>query len=138
MPSFDDAWDAVNHRRDGEAVSPELQPLLRRVYTEVLAVPLDPASLQESLTELLEYLSGKGRTNANCWAVDLFFCSSEGWARDWTEQDLPDGFQDVFSLMGQALHDTVRTPNIAENFDCLPEQLLDRVRRLHVSARATE
>jgi hypothetical protein len=138
MPSFDDAWDAVNHRRDGEAVSPELQPLLRRVYTEVLAVPLDPASLKESLTELLEYLSGKGRTNANCWAADLFFCSSEGWARDWTEQDLPDDFHDVFSLMGEALHDTVRTPNIAENFDCLPEQLLDRVRRLHVSARVNE
>ena len=40
MPGFDDAWAAVNHRKDGERVSPELQPLLRRVYTDVLAVPL--------------------------------------------------------------------------------------------------
>jgi len=38
--------------------------------------------------------------------------------------------------MGQALHDTVKTPKIAENFDCLPEQLLERVRRLIVPAGA--
>jgi hypothetical protein len=86
--------------------------------------------LKGSLAALLEYLRDKGRTNANCWAVDLFFCTSEGWERDWTEQNLPGDFHDVLSLMGQALHDTARTPNIAEDFDCLPEQLLDRVRRL--------
>jgi hypothetical protein len=60
----------------------------------------------------------------------MFFCLSEGWEREWTDQHLPDDFHDVLALMGQALHDTVRTPKIAENFDCLPEQLLDRVRRL--------
>ncbi len=49
-------------------------------------------------------------------------------------KNLPDDFHDVLSLMGQALHDSVRTPTIAENFDCLPEQLLDRVRRLNVPA----
>jgi hypothetical protein len=130
MAGFDEAWAAVNHRKDGEPVSPELRPLLRRVYVEVLATPVDLASLKGSLTALLEYLTDKGRTNANCWAADLFFCTSEGWERDWTEQNLPDDFHDVLSLMGQALHDTVRTPHIAENFDCLPEQLLDRVRRL--------
>jgi hypothetical protein len=31
--------------------------------------------------------------------------------------------------MGEALHDTVKTPKSAENFDCLPEQLLARARR---------
>jgi len=130
VASFDNAWAAVNHRKNGESVSPELQPLLRRVYTDVLAAPVDLAALKVSLTALLEYLTDKGRTNANCWAVDLFFCSSEGWERDWTEQNLPDRFHDVLALMGQALHDTVRTPKIAENFDCLPEQLLERVQRL--------
>ena len=130
MASFNDAWAAVDHPKDGEPVSPELQPLLRRVYSEVLAAPADLYALKESLTDLLEYLSGQGRTNANCWAVDMFFCLSEGWERDWTEQPLPDDFHDLLALMGQALHDTVRTPKIADNFDCLPEQLLDRVRRL--------
>jgi len=131
MAGFDEAWAAVNHRKDGEPVSPELQPLLQRVYADVLAAPIDLVALKGSLTALLEYLRDNGRTNANCWAADVFFCTSEGWERDWTEQSLPDDFHDVLSLMGQALHDTVRTPNIAENYDCLPEQLLDRVRRLH-------
>lgn len=134
MAGFEEAWAAVNHRRGGEASSPELKPLLRRVYGDVQAAPVDLVALKGSLTALLEYLSDKGRTNADCWAVDLFFCTSEGWERDWTEQNLPDDFHDVLSLMGQALHDSVQSPNIAGNFNCLPEQLLDRVRRLHVSA----
>jgi hypothetical protein len=54
----------------------------------------------------------------------MFFCLSKGWETDWTEQDLPEDFHDVLALMGEALHDTVRTPKIAEDFDCLPEQLL--------------
>jgi hypothetical protein len=130
MPGFDDAWTAVDHRKDGERVSHELQPLLRRVYTDVSAVPLDLAAIKQSLTALLEYLGGSGRTNANCWAVDLFFGNSEGWERDWADQNLPVDFHDVLALMGEALHDTVKTPRIAENFGCLPEQLLERVRRL--------
>ena len=133
MPGFDEAWAAVDQSRDREPVSPDLRPLLRQVYIKVLAVPADLPALKQSLTALLEYLSGQGRTNANCWAVDMFFCLSEGWEQDWTDQHLPDDFHDVLALMGQALHDTVRTPKIAENFDCLPEQLLDRVRRLVVS-----
>jgi hypothetical protein len=138
MASFDAAWVAVNHAKDGEPVSSELRPLLQRVYSDVLAVPTDLAALKDSLTLLLEYLNSAGRTNANCWAADLFFSLSEGWERDWTEQDLPDDFHDVLSLMGQALHDTVKTPNIAENFDCLPEQLLGSVRRLKVTARVNQ
>ena len=105
MAGFDEAWEAVDHSKDGEAVSPELQPLLRKVYSEILAAPADLPALKGSLTALLEYLSAQGRTNANCWAVDMFFCLSEGWERDWTEQPLPDDFHDVMALMGQALHD---------------------------------
>jgi hypothetical protein len=138
MAGFDAAWAAVDHRKRGEPVSSELRPLLRQVYSDVLAVPPDLPALKNSLTALLEYVSGAGRTNANCWAVDLFFCLSEEWERDWTEQNLPDDFHDVLSLMGQALHDTVQTPKIADNFDCLPEQLLERVRRLNTSAPVSE
>ncbi|HZU44787.1 MAG TPA: hypothetical protein VE994_19060 [Terriglobales bacterium] len=130
MAGFDEAWAVVDHPINGEAVSPELRPLLRRVYSEILAAPADLPALKGSLIALLEYLSERGRTNANCWAVDMFFCLSEGWERDWTEQPLPDDFHDVIALMGEALHDTVRAPQIAENFDCLPEQLLERVRVL--------
>jgi len=91
---------------------------------------LDLVSLKKSLQEVLDFLAGEGRTNANCWAADMFFCLSEGWERDWTEQNLPEDFHEVLALMGEALHDTVGSPEIASNFDCLPEQLLDRVRNL--------
>ena len=134
MAGFDTAWAAVNHAKGGEAVSSDLRPLLEGVDSAVLTVPTNLPALKDSLTDLLEYLSGVGRTKENCWAVDLFFCSSEGWERDWTEQNLPDDSHDALSLMRLALHDTVRTPKIAESFDCLPEQLLERVRRLNVSA----
>jgi hypothetical protein len=130
MPGFDDAWTAVAGGRDGDSVSPQLRPLLRQVYADVLAQPPKLAALRTSLAALLEYLSGQGRTNANCWAVDLFFMLCNGWEGDWTEQNLPDDFHDVLALMGEALHDTVKSPEIASNFDCLPEQLLERVRRL--------
>ena len=56
--------------------------------------------LKKSLENLLVFSSGDGCTNANCWAVDLFFCVGEGWERDWAEQGLPDDFHDVLSPMG--------------------------------------
>jgi len=130
MSGFEDAWSAVASSRDEEPVSPELRPLLAKIYTDVLSTPLDLVSLKKSLQEVLDFLAGEGRTNANCWAADMFFCLSEGWERDWTEQNLPEDFHEVLALMGEALHDTVGSPEIASNFDCLPEQLLDRVRNL--------
>jgi hypothetical protein len=50
--------------------------------------------------------------------------------KDWGEQNLPESFHDVLAMMGEALHDTVQAPETAENFGCLPEQLLERVRHL--------
>jgi|SRR5215469_7595024 len=130
MAGFNDAWSAVDGRRQGEPVSSELRPLLKAVYEDILGEPIDLAALKKSLRALLEYLDGAGRTNANCWAVDLFFSESNGWERDWTEADLPDDFHDLLAMMGEALHDSVKNPEIAGNFDCLPEQLLERVSRL--------
>ena len=130
MAGFQDAWAAVDRPRGGEFVSPELRPLLDLVYHSILTDPLDLTSLKASLEELLEYLSHGGRSNANCWATDLFFGESQGWERDWTDQNLPDEYHDVLAMMGEALHDTVKAPDVAKDFDCLPEQLLERVRRL--------
>jgi hypothetical protein len=130
MSGFNEAWEAVVRGRTGEPVSQELRPLLQGVYFQSLSKPLDAVELKKSLENLLIFLSRDGRTNANSWAVDLFFCVGEGWERDWAEQGLPDDFHDVLSLMGQALHDTIKNPAIAENFDCLPEQLLARVKNL--------
>jgi hypothetical protein len=130
MAGFEEAWSDASISRDGEAVSPQLRPLLYQVYVQVLEEPKNLPALKNCLVQLLTFLAGDGRSNANCWAVDLFFCCSEGWGADWSDQGLPDEFHDVFARMGDALHDTVRAKHIAENFDCLPEQLLDRVNRI--------
>jgi hypothetical protein len=132
MPGFHKAWAAVAVGREGEPVSPELRPLLERVYVDILSSPTDLAGLEKNLEGLLEFLSSRGRTNGNCWAVDLFFCRSDGWERDWTDQSLPEEFHDVLAKMGEALHDTVQCPAVAKNFDCLPEQLLEEVRNLAI------
>ena len=124
MKGFEQVWVSVAKTRGGEAVLPVLKPLLFRVHNDVTASPVNLPALKNSLVELLQYLSGEGRTNANCWAVDLFFCS-DNWEHDWSEQNLPDDFHDVLAKMGEALHDTVTSPDVASNFGCLPEQLLE-------------
>jgi hypothetical protein len=49
MAGFEEAWDAVRYFRGVERVSPELKPLLHRVYTNVLGTPVDLFALHDSL-----------------------------------------------------------------------------------------
>ena len=95
MAGFDNAWLAVSGTRNGEPLSPELRPLLEAVYHHVLAEPLDQPTLKQNLVELLTFLGAEGRSNANCWAVGLFFAVSRGWERDWAELNLPENIHDV-------------------------------------------
>jgi len=132
---FDQAWNVVARSRDGQPVSPTLRPLLKAVYVQSLSQPLNPIELQKAIEDLLQFLIGEGRTNANCWAVDLFFANSQGWERDWAEQGLPEDFHDILAMMGEALHDTVQHPEIAKNYGCLPEQLLERVKHFRGNSR---
>jgi len=134
MPGFDDAWKAVAITRGMEQVSSALRPLLRVIYEQFQSRPLHLGALKTNLQALLAFLATDGRTSANCWAVDLFFAHSEGWEQDWTAGQLPDDIHDVIAMMGEALHDAVDAPGIAENFGCLPEQLLDRVNRTSINA----
>jgi hypothetical protein len=77
VPGFDEAWNIVARSRDGEPVSPALRPLLQVVYAQSISQPLNRSGFQKSLEDLLNFLIGEGRTNANCWAVDLFFANSQ-------------------------------------------------------------
>lgn len=130
MGGFDQAWLAVSSGRNGEQVSTQLRPLLEAVYRQTLAEPVDSTAIKQSLVELLTFLGGEGRSNANCWATDLFFARGENWETDWAERNLLEGIHDLLAMMGEALHDTVQAPEIARNFGCLPEQLLERVSNL--------
>jgi hypothetical protein len=113
MAGFDQAWLAVSGPRNGDSVSNRLRPLLEAVYQQVLGDPINLAILKQSLVELLTFLGAEGRTNANCWATDLFFAGCENRESDWTERNLPDSFHDILAMMSEALHDTVQAPGIA-------------------------
>lgn len=128
MAGFEEIYSrAIGRRQD---VSPELKAVLHKFYETSCARPLDPVALKGDLVNLLEFLTTpEGRTDSNCWAVDLF-CMSEDWERDWGE--LPEEFIDILADMSGALHDTVKAPEIARNFDSTPEQLLERAKRIQV------
>jgi hypothetical protein len=88
----------------------------------------DLMELKYSLINLLEYLSSpSGRTEENCNAINSFFMFDGLWV----DRNLPDHFHDIFADMSSALHDTVSAPEIAENFNSTPEQLLKRAKELN-------
>ena len=119
MTTFDDRYkQATGFRR----VAPELRPLVAALDTAIIA--RDVAAVRSSLVALLELLaSPRGRTDANCCVVDAFFAGVDASA-------LPDDVRAVVSDLSGALHDAIYAPHIAANFECLPEQLLERARRL--------
>ena len=94
----------------------------------------DLMELKNSLINLLEYLSSpNGRTDENCNAINSFFMFDDLWV----DRNLPDHFHDIFADMSSALHDTVSAPEIAENFDSTPEQLLKRAKELNTQQSAS-
>ncbi len=112
-----------------ERVSPEVAPLLHEVYAQVVRTDTDVRGIHRALNDLLTFLtSPAGRTHANCVATDSFFMHNDRWERDW--EHLPEPYQDLLSLLGDALHDTVSAPEIAENFHNTPEQLLSQLSQI--------
>ncbi len=93
----------------------------------------DLSELKKSLIDLFEYLSSRnGRTVENCNAISSFFMFDDLWV----DRDLPDHFQAIFVDVSGALHDTVSAPEVAENFDSTPEQLLKRAKELNTQQSA--
>jgi len=120
---------------DDERVSPELAPLLHAAYRSIQGHAPHLADLQSALRDLLKFLSSKnGRTNANCSATDSFFLDiDDQW--EGTREQLPEPYRDLLGDIGGCLHDTVSAPEMAENFDSTPEQLLERLERLATGAQ---
>ncbi len=115
----------------GRRVSRELKPLLTHVYNLIHTSPVDLHALKEALVAVMSFLCETvNRTDANCRSVDLFFLMDDHWSVRW--EGLPEHFRELLDDIGGALHDTVGTPPIAENFASTPEQLRDRARELVV------
>lgn len=110
-------------------VSPQLRPLLRHVYGAAVERPADLNELKNALQSLLEFLASEGgRTDANCSTTDALFSAGEEWERAWS--DLPEPYRQLLDDLGGVLHDSIYAPHIAQHFQSLPEQLLQRVRAL--------
>jgi hypothetical protein len=110
----------------------KINEMLKAVSATLSASRIDLVTIKASVLSLLEYLaSPKGRTDENCKAVDSFF----GLDDSWPEKELPDDFHDLLADMGSVLHDAISAPEIAENFDSTPEQLLERARKLNTEQR---
>ena len=106
-----------------------LERLVNAVYREIAQQPANLPALKGAMVDLLSYLSSpEGRTDSNCVTVDTFFCIRNHWETEWDH--LPIDFQHILDDIGGALHDTVSSPDIAENFESTPEQLLARVHKI--------
>ncbi len=131
MPeSFAYRYDSAVRNRE---VSPELLPLLRELDNRMVDRPWNFVLLKQALVELLSFLvTAEGRTDANCRAADLFVdlsMSDNGWPH-WG--DLSQPFESIIFDIGGQLHDTFGAPEIAESFQSLPEQLLERAQNLQI------
>ena len=119
----------VNSLPSLSEADPELTPLVHALHTQLTADPLHLVELKRTLVALLTFLSSpRGRTDANCSAVDHFFTVDDSWVSD----RLPGSVADIMADISGALHDTVSAPHIAANFDSTPEQLLERVHSLQI------
>ena len=131
MSDFEKVFRRTVRWRLRRQASPELPALIRPLYEELIRSPANLAAIKKSLLRLLSFLTTpEGRTDANCGATDVFFCFRDYWERE--RSALPPPFELVLDDVGGCLHDTVSAPQIAENFESTPKQLLDRVRQLKV------
>lgn len=126
--SFDRMFSRASSFR---RVSPTLRELLHCVYDRILERPPDPRRLKLAFEALFVFLSSpEGRTDPNCAVTDFFFSEMDRWKNDLVH--LPESFRELIANTGGALHDTVHAPQIAMTFGNLPEQLLDRTRRIEL------
>jgi hypothetical protein len=128
MSNFSTLYDRLSSRLLNEGrLTVGLRPRLGEAYEAIIERPYDVPRIVSAVEHLLEYLaSSEGRTHANCVAVDHFFCLRDDWQGDW--EDEPEELADVLGDIGGALHDTIKAPEIAENFDSTPELLLEQLR----------
>jgi hypothetical protein len=105
---------------------PKTSRLVEAVRSATATQPVDLIEVTRALDALLGYLTTPaGRTHSNCRDVDSYFSDHE----EWIDAGLPNGIHGILADMASILHDTCSSPEIAENFDSTPEQLLNRLRK---------
>ena len=112
-----------------------LQAYVRDAHEALTGRRLDIAALRTALAELLEFLSGTGRTEFNCRTVDAFFCLLTAEHAGILDR-LPGGWQELVDDFGLDLAATFEDPERADRAGASPERLLDRLRALGTGSSA--
>ncbi len=125
---FERDWSSLMasaEARSNSSPGPELRPLLKLLQDSFDTATPDPCQVRAALISLLEYLTmPKGRTDANCWAVDQYLTVKEDFSH--VGGALPNPYVDILEDMAGALHDAVSAPEVASSLAGTPEQLLAR------------
>lgn len=107
----------------------EVKSQVGRIMETLSYIKVDLQKLKDEIRSLLEHLStNEGRTDKNCKAVDSYFMNNDLWAI----KELPDELHDILADISGALHDTVSSPEIANNFESTPKQLLERLKKVRI------
>jgi hypothetical protein len=124
--NFEESWQRIPISINHELVSPDLLPLVRTVYQKIAEEPISLLEIKVALEKLFVYLTTSGRTSANCCATDLFFTLAD---LNVNREGFPEELTTIFGDITQTLHDTFENPEIAKNFNGLPEQILESIRK---------
>ena len=116
-----------------EGADEALQPYVRDAHRALTARRVDLPGLRVALAELLEFLSGSGRTEANCRTVDAFFCLLTAEHSEILDR-LPAGWQELVDDLGLDLAATFEDPERADRAGASPEKLLERFRALEAGS----
>ena len=122
MASFNEACTAVDHRKNDERVSPELRPLLRRGYGDVLAV----------LRPCLNTSTAKGEQMQTAGRLICSSASRRAGSETGPNKTFPTPSTTCLHSWVGLCTTRCEHRGSLRTFDCLPEQLLDRVRRLQL------
>ena len=109
--------------------SRELSELLVQLKLTALAPDFSKDSLIFALESLLLWLNNsQNNTDSNCKEID-YFISFEILPEKRFE-DIPENIRNILFDMGATLHDAHTSPELARNFESMPNQLLNRLRGL--------
>jgi hypothetical protein len=107
----------------------KLQELLERLRTACVSDEISRSRIIVALLDLLLWLNNPvNNTNKTCRRIDIFVVINILTDKKW--ENLPEDIKDILFDMGGTLHDAHSNPEIAKNFESLPEQLLYRAQKL--------
>jgi hypothetical protein len=106
-----------------------IDELLSRLKQASVTPGVPRQTVVGALEAALNWLN-QHNTDENCRDVDTFVATHLIGSET---EHLPKDIKDILFDVGATLHDTRTAPNVAENFDSTPSQLLERVRKLPAS-----